>query len=178
MVLPSKFFKFCLHGGLLCWGPRHIHWPSIGCGQTGSLCSALQCPVAPRRSAWCSLAPLEFPAHLKNTTCIGAPGSLLIGARLPGGNWAPECRGAATLVPCPRNGALNVKPRGGACAHVNNVAHCGAETKYPWLGPGPLQVQLHVWRTSPRLVHDELTPLLNENGLPQTDRIKVYIPYI
>ena len=60
MALPSKLFKFNFHGGLLCQGARHItrhiHWPSIGCGQTGSLCGAPEKHYRRAREHvdWCS----------------------------------------------------------------------------------------------------------------------------
>ena len=55
---------------------------------------------------------------------------MVIGARVPGGKLGPKMsRGAATLLLCTRSGALNMEPRGGAGAHVNNVKHCGTDTK-------------------------------------------------
>ena len=88
----------------------------------------------------------------------------VIGARVPGGKLGPgRSRGTATLVLHTRSSAHNVEPRGGAGVHVNNVAHCGAQRpKYPWLGPTPIPQYL-MW---PRLVPDELIPLLNEYKLP------------
>ena len=96
------------------------------------------------------------PCVPENT--IGMPGSMVIGARVPGGKLGSgKSKGTAALVLCTRSSGLDVEPRGGACAHVNNMAHCGARTKLFMVG---------VQRTPPRLVSDELTPLKPAKGLP------------
>ena len=70
------------------------------------------------------------PGALENT--IGAPGSMPIGAQVPGRKLGPgTSRGAAALVLCARSGTLNVEPRGGVCAHVDNVAHCDVTSTCP-----------------------------------------------
>ena len=77
------------------------------------------------------------PGSPENTS-IGAPVSMLIGAPVPFGKLGPvTSKCAATLVLCARSSVLNVEPRGGACALVNNVAHCGAGTKLSMVGVWP-----------------------------------------
>ena len=71
---------------------------------------------------------------------------MLIGARIPDGETG---RGAAALVLCTRSGALNVEPRGGACAHINSVAHCGPETKLSMVGAWPALTMAEVASTGP-----------------------------
>ena len=83
------------------------------------------------------------PCVPENT--IGMPGSMLIGARVPGGKLGSgKSKGTATLVLC-------------TMRHVNNMAHCGARTKLSMVGAR---------RTPPRLVPDELIPLKPAIGLP------------
>ena len=55
------------------------------------------------------------PGVPENT--IGVPGSMLIGARVPGGKLSPVLsKGSAALVLCARSSVLDVEPRGGTCA--------------------------------------------------------------
>ena len=112
---------------------------------------------------WCPVALCLVlygaPGAPENT--IDVLGSMLIGARVrklgPGTSL-----GTSALILCAKSGALNVEPRGGACMHVNNGCIAAQRPNYPWSGPGPLKL----WLTPPRLVPGELTPLLNETGLP------------
>ena len=62
------------------------------------------------------------------------------------------------------------------CVHLqlSIVAHCGTETKLYMAWAWPVSTMADIASTGP----DELTPLLNENGLPH-EQNKVYnkVPY-
>ena len=105
------------------------------------------------------LAVLRHPVALCMVLCgvpgtpentIGAPGSMLTGARVPGGKLDPRTStGAATVVLYTRCGMLNVKPRGGASGHTKNVAHCREETKTSMVWAWPALTMVDVASTGP-----------------------------
>ena len=98
----------------------------------------MQRPAMPQHSAWrCkALGHPDTPGTPENTK--GTPGSMTIGACVPGGKLGPRTsKGAAALVLCARSSGLDVEPRAGACAHVNNVAYCSMGTKLSMVGARP-----------------------------------------
>ena len=89
-------------------------------------------PAVLQLSAWCRMA-LAAPRDLYGATgaagasekSIGAPGSMLIGPCVLGGNLGPVMSKDASALVLVRSSSLDVEARGGACAHVINVVHSG-----------------------------------------------------